>query len=347
MSLTTPRRATVLAAPVLALMLAACSNSGSTTDSKSNSAAGSVTGAVAGSESGSASGSASSSAAGTESSAAADSNTKKLTCPNGQIRFGVEPYEDPAKLTPAYQFLAAALEKKLDCPIKLQIVQSYAAEVLAMQNGQLEMAEFGPLGFVFAAERAKAEPLVSFGDAKGQLSSYTAGIWVPKDSPIKDLAGLKGKSLALSSVGSTSGDALPRYAISKAGLGPKDVKIDYAGGHPQTLLALVNGKVDAAEINSQQLATATAAGKFDAAKFRQMWKSEPIPNDPITVAGSMDPKFKAAVLDALLGLTPQEVEKVGALLDVDPAGPMVKVDRQTYQPLFDLAKVLGLTDKDV
>lgn len=269
------------------------------------------------------------------------------TCPNGEIRFGIEPYEDPGKLTPAYQVLTGALQRELNCPVKLQIVQDYSAEVLAMQNGKLELAQFGPLGYVFASSRAQAEPLVSFGDAKGQLTSYKAGIWVPKDSPIQSLTDLRGRSLALSEPGSTSGDALPRYALSKAGIDKADVKIDYAGGHPEAVLALINGKVDAAEINTQQLATATAAGTFDQSRYRQVWASDPIPNDPITVAGALDPAFKDAVRQALLRLTPQEIAQVGALLDVDPPGPMVAVEKATYQPLFDLAAELGLTPDDV
>ena len=34
----------------------------------------------------------------------------EVACPDGGIRFGVVPYEDPAKLTPAYEVLAGALE---------------------------------------------------------------------------------------------------------------------------------------------------------------------------------------------------------------------------------------------
>ena len=49
-------------------------------------------------------------------------------------------------------------------------------------------------------------------------------------------------------------------ALIDAGI-EKDVKAEYAGGHPEALLALVNGKVDAAEINSQTLASATAEGR--------------------------------------------------------------------------------------
>ncbi|SDT32292.1 phosphate/phosphite/phosphonate ABC transporter substrate-binding protein [Microlunatus soli] len=281
---------------------------------------------------------------GADATSAADGE-ESATCPNGQIRFGVEPFEDPAKLTPAFTVLGDALSKKLNCPVKVQIVENYSAEVLAMQNGQLEIGQFGPLGYVFASDRAKAEPLVSFGDGSGKLSTYKAGIWVPKDSPVKTVADLKGRSLALSSTGSTSGDALPRFALKQAGVAESAVKIDYAGGHPQSMLALVNGKVDAAEINTQQQATAAEAGTFDESKFRRIWTSEPIPNDPITVPGDLDPQLKKSIKNALTSLPKSDVAKVGAYLDVEP-GPLVPVTKQTYQPLFELAETLGLTEKD-
>ena len=269
------------------------------------------------------------------------------TCPDGQIRFGVEPFEDPARLTPAAEVLGDALSQSLNCPVEVQVTDDYSAEVLAMENGRLDIAIFGPLGYVFASRRAGAEPLASFGDAHGNLSSYTAGIWVPKNSDITAIDQLRGRSLALASVGSTSGDALPRKALVDAGIGQEEVRIDYAGGHPEALLALINGAVDAAEINSQQLASATAAGTFDPAGYRQVWTSEPIPNDPVTVRGDMDPAFKNAVRDALLNLDPAAVGEIGALLDVSPPGPLVAVEKSTYQPLFDLAAALGLTEDDV
>src|SRR5690606_6068699 len=181
------------------------------------------------------------------------------------------------------------------------ITEDYAAEVLAMENDSLEIAQFGPLGFVFASERAAATPLASFGDAEGQPTTYTGGIWMPKDSPVKTLEDLKGKTLALGSPGSTSGDALPMSAIIDAGL-EDDVTADYAGGHPEALLALVNGTVDAAQINSQTLATAEAEGTFDASQYRQVWESAEIPNDPIPVRGNMPQEFKDAVAEALLDL---------------------------------------------
>lgn len=278
-----------------------------------------------------------------EDTASAASGGDSVTCPDGKIRFGILPYEDPEALEPAYQVLGEAL---FDCPVEVTITEDYAAEVLAMENDQLEIAQFGPLGFVFANERADATALVSFGDAAGKPTTYTGGIWVPADSKIQTIDDLKGHTLALGSPGSTSGDALPSSALEEAGIAD-EVTSDYAGGHPEALLALVNGTVDAAQINSQTLATATAEGTFDQAKFRQIWKSEEIPNDPVTVRGNMPQEFQDAVKEALLSLDTADVEKVGAFLGVDPAGPLIEVDNSTYQPLFDLAKTMGLSEEDV
>jgi phosphonate transport system substrate-binding protein len=275
------------------------------------------------------------------------SGTASATCPNGEIKFGIEPYEDPAKLKPAYDVLASALSTKLDCPVSVQVVEDYAAEVLAMRNGKLDLGQFGPLGYVFADAKAGAEPLVSFGTAEKQLSTYTAGIWVPKDSPIQAIGDLKGKSLALGGVGSTSGDVLPRFSLREAGIADADLKMDYTGGHPEALLALTNGKVDAAQINSQTLATAVAAGTFKQDDYRQVWASSPIPNDPITVRGDADPAFKKAVKDAFLSLDPADIAKVGEFLDVTPPGPLLEVTKDNYTPLFDLAHTMGLTEKDL
>jgi phosphonate transport system substrate-binding protein len=268
-------------------------------------------------------------------------------CSDGPIRFGIEPYEDPAKLEPAYRVLADAMEQELGCEVEVQVVEDYSAEVLAMANNRLDVGQFGPIGFVFASSKAGAEPVASFGTADGQLSSYTAGIWVAKDSDIQSIEDLRSKDVALGGVGSTSGDVLPRYGLKKAGVAESELHISYAGGHPEALLALTNGTVDAAQINSQTVASATAAGTFKAEDFRQVWTSEAIPNDPITIRGSADPALKNAVRDALLNLPADAIAEVGAFLDVTPPGPLLAVTKETYQPLFDLAATMGLTEEDL
>ncbi|MBG6096351.1 phosphate/phosphite/phosphonate ABC transporter substrate-binding protein [Nocardioides luteus] len=270
-------------------------------------------------------------------------------CPDGTLTMGVEPFEDPKNLIPVYETLGKALGEELGCEVEVQISDTYVAEILAMQNGKLDIGQFGPLGYVFAQKQAGATPLASFAGEDGKVSSYTGGIWVPNDSPIETVEDLKGSTLALSESGSTSGDAVPRKALIDAGI-EKDVKAEYAGGHTEALLALVNGKVDAAEINSQTLASATAEGQFDESAFRQIWESEPILNDPIAAGPNMTPEVSEAVQKALLNLPAESVAEIGEYLDfTPPAGKpaLVAVTDEDYQPVTDLAEALDLTTDDL
>jgi phosphonate transport system substrate-binding protein len=283
----------------------------------------------------------------------ADTTASHVACPNGTLTFGVEPYDNASVLIPAYQALSADLGKTLGCKVNLQITESYVAEILAMKNGKLDMGEFGPAGFVFASQQANAVPLASFADKNGQLSTYTAGIWVKKGSPITSLKQLAGHTLALAETGSTSGDWEPRYALIQAGV-QNQVKTEYAGGHPQSLEALLHGKVDAAEINSQTEASAMASHTFNPSQYTEIWKSPAIPNDPITASATLSPAARAAITKALLDLKPSDFTAgktsiADELAFTPPASGhvMIPVTKANYSQLFSLAKALNLSSSNL
>ena len=266
----------------------------------------------------------------------------KNVCPNGKVRFGVEPYDSGPQFTGAYQALTKALQTNLNCPVQLIVTNNYTAEVEAMRAGKLDVGEFGPLGYIFAHKLAKAQPVAVFGTAERKPVTYTAALWVPDASPIQHVADLKGHTVAFSDPASTSGNLFPRYAIIKAGLNPDtDVTIQFAGSHSASLLALTNGKVDCAEVNSQQQATASAAGQFDTTKFRTIWRSKPIPNDPITVRGDLPKAFRTAFTKALLKLKPAQLKLVDTELGVD-SGPMIPGTDAMFNPVRAVVAAEGL-----
>jgi phosphonate transport system substrate-binding protein len=282
----------------------------------------------------------------------APSTTAAAACPHSPVRFAVEPYDAGPALEAAYKSLAADLQTKLGCPVQLIISDSYVAEIEAMRANNLEVGEFGPLGYVLAHSIAGAQPVAAFGDTSGKPDTYTAGIWVPKKSPITSLSQLKGKTLALSSTTSTSGGLYPISALIKAGFkctptGCDGVNTKFAGSHTATLLALTHGAVDAAEVNSQQQASATAAHQFNAADYREIWKSTPIINDPITVRGNLPSAFQAQVKQALLSLSAAQTSTVDKELGTASNGPMVSADDALYNQVRNVANAVHLTTKDL
>ncbi len=55
-----------------------------------------------------------------------------VTCPANPIVFAVEPYDNPGPLEKEYTSLASDLQQKLGCTVKLDVPDSYVAEIEAM-----------------------------------------------------------------------------------------------------------------------------------------------------------------------------------------------------------------------
>ena len=296
--------------------------------------------------------SAAAAAAGSSTTASSSAAAASTSCPHNPVRFAVEPYDTGPALEKAYGSLATDLGQDLGCKVQLIISNSYVAEIEAMRGGNLEMGEFGPLGYILAHKIAGAQPLAAFGDKSGKPDVYTAGIWVKKSSPITSLKQLSGKKVGLSSTTSTSGGLYPISALVNAGYkctvnACQGLHVIFTGGHPESLLALTHGTVDAAEVNSQQQASATAAHQFKASDYREIWKSNPIINDPITVDGSLPAAFQQKVKQALLGLTAAQTATVDTELGTASNGPMVAANDALYNQVRAVANAVHLTTADL
>jgi len=266
-------------------------------------------------------------------------------CPaGGTVRFGVEPYDTAARLVPIYEKIGKMIGDKVGCKVEVFVATGYNAEIEAMRNGKLELGEFGPLGYVLAHQVAKAEAVAAFGSADGKTVTYWASLVTYPTSGIKTVADIRGHSFAFSDAASTSGHLFPAYGLRKAGLDPdKDIKAIYAGSHTASFEAIYNHKVDAGELNSEQLESAKQRGHYNDGDLVFLWKSDPIPTDPFAVRGDMPDAFKKKLADAVQHLD---------LMSLDPADRKILVGAgitqlvpqtdQAYDLIRDLVKTLNI-----
>lgn len=265
-------------------------------------------------------------------------------CPNdGVVRFGVEPFDTSAKLVPIYDHIAKILGEKIGCDVKVFVATNYNAEIEAMRSGKLEIGEFGPLGYVLAHQVAKAEAVAAFAGKDGKPDHYWASLVTFPGSGIKTVQDLKGHTFAFSDPASTSGHLFPAYGMRKAGVDPdKDIKAIYAGSHTASFEALYNHKVDAGELNSEQVQSATQRGHYKDGDVVFLWKSDPIPTDPISVRGDLNPAFKQRLTEALqtldLSSLPETDRKIMGL----GGGHFVPQTDAAYNPIRDLVQTLHI-----
>jgi phosphonate transport system substrate-binding protein len=265
-------------------------------------------------------------------------------CPNGgTIRFGVEPYDTAPKLAPIYEHIGKLIGDKLGCEVQVFVTTNYNAEIEAMRSGKLEIGEFGPLGYVLAHQVAKAEAVATLADKNGKPATYWASIVTFPQSGLKSLQDLRGHSFAFSDPASTSGHLFPAYALRKAGLDPNsDVKGVYAGSHTASFEALRNHKVDAGELNSQQIESAAQRGAYKDGDVVFLWKSEPIPIDPIAVRGDLPAGFKQKLTDALQNLDLSSLSQADLKIVGAAGAKLVPQSDHAYDNIRDLVTTLNI-----
>jgi phosphonate transport system substrate-binding protein len=266
-------------------------------------------------------------------------------CPSGgTVRFGVEPYDTAARLVPIYEKIGKMIGDKVGCNVEVFVATGYNAEIEAMRNGKLELAEFGPLGYVLAHRVAKAEAVGAFGGVDNKPVSYWASIVTYPSSGIKTVAEIRGHTFAFSDAASTSGHLFPAYGLRKAGLDPdKDIKAIYAGSHTASFEAIYNHKVDAGELNSEQVESATQRGHYKDGDFVFLWKSDPIPTDPFAVRGDLPEGLKKRLADAVQHLDLMSLDAADRKILVG-AGitQIVPQTDQAYDLIRDLVKTLNI-----
>ncbi len=118
------------------------------------------------------------------------------------------------------------------------------------------------------------------------------------------------------------------------------MKAVYAGSHTASFEALRNGKVDAGELNSQMVDSATTAGEYKPGDYVVLWKSDPIPTDPITVRADLPQAFKDRVRAAFMAIDLSKLDDHGMLKGF--GYHFVSADDTLYVPIRDLVSTMHI-----
>lgn len=239
-----------------------------------------------------------------------------------------------------YVNLIKIIEKLAEIKITPIRVTDYNAAVEAMRAGRAQIAWYGGKTYIKAAEIADAEAFAA-GVRKGDKdASYFAYFVVPADSSLKTLKDVKGKTLALNHIGSTSGDLIPQVELVKAGLSVKNKddfqKVFYAGSHDACLLAAINKHVDVCGMSSRNFDARLADNTFKREQVRIIHRSNPVPPPPLAYSKKLPLEIRKRIKKATL-----EAHKHGRIGGY--GGEMshyVEVTDSDYDPLRDVDRLL-------
>ena len=203
-----------------------------------------------------------------------------------------------------YDSLLAIVTKLTGYDIKTIKVTDFNAAVEAMRAGRAQIGWYGGESYLKAAELGEAEAFAA-GIRKGDKdASYFTYFVVPADSPIRQFTDVRGQTLALNDIGSTSGDLIPQFELRKIGLSTKRKgdfrQVFYAGSHDACLLAVINHHADVCGMSSRNFDARLADRTFKLEQVRIIHRSDPVPPPPLAYSKKLPAEVRANIKKAVL-----------------------------------------------
>lgn len=174
-----------------------------------------------------------------------------------------------------------------------------------------------------------------------QMPAIQGQIVVPADSPITDLAQLKGEGVAFPGAEAFIAYKVPYAQLLNRGI---DIKVVFGGNQNGALAQLFAGRVKAVGGNSQLI---EGYAKRENKKFRVLWSSEPFHDLALMVSGKVPEKDATAVAQAFLDMHKdpkgrdilhQTSQKVGLPIDAYFI-PASTADYAAYRRFYQTAPV--------
>lgn len=252
------------------------------------------------------------------------------------LRFAITDVKGLEELQADYDDLRVALADALESEVEFFPVENYTAATVALKQGEVDLALAGPSEYVVITSRTNAAPVVAI-----TRLDYHSVIAVPQGSVVKSVADLRGKAIAMSDIGSTSGHLGPTKILIDAGLDPKtDVEIQMLGDDG-SVAAMKQGTVDA-----------WGGSGTDYRDFLQdpensfpiLIEGPPLPSDVFIMSSSLDPALVDVMRERLLASQASVAESLAIHHSKYEGSQLIPATDEAYNSIRDVYRAIGQGD---
>jgi phosphonate transport system substrate-binding protein len=222
------------------------------------------------------------------------------------IRLAVTDVEGLENLQREFGAFRDVLSKNSGIDVDFLPVPNRTAAVEAMRSKKVDFVLTGPAEYVVFRTRTNAVPIIGF-----SRPDYFTDIIVLADSKVQSVSDLKGKKVALGSVGSTSKHLAPMQVLRDYGLDPlTDIQVV----HTSIKLgweALKRGDVAAmGTTNDKFMKMREKDNDLEPGAFRVIARSRDLPNDVLLVHPDIDQKIVENIRQSFLDHSEELVKAI-------------------------------------
>jgi phosphonate transport system substrate-binding protein len=239
--------------------------------------------------------------------------------------------------------VAAMLHEKTGIYFETNVATEYAGVIQALSADppKVHISSLATFAYILAADRGVAEAAlvsVRFGSP-----TYNGQFIANRDSGIRAIADLKGRTFARPDPLSTSGWVIPMLTMRAAGLNPeKDLaEIIDAGSHDSVVAAVYAGDVEAGStyVDARNLLVADRPDVMEKVVVFQV--TSEIPNDGVQFSPIVPTEMRAKIVRALIEIAGTEEGKEALSTAYQWEG-LEEHDDTFYDPFRQVLQASGL-----
>jgi phosphonate transport system substrate-binding protein len=256
------------------------------------------------------------------------------------LTMGVFPRRNAAETTRMFTPMAEYLGEQLGRKVNLVTSRDFDSFWRGVMERRYDVVHYNQYHYIRSAQTYQViTHIEEFGK-----STIAGAVYVRKDSGIKDLAHLRGRTVLFGG----GEDAMisyitNRYLMQQAGLKKDDFKSLFAVNPPNSILALHHRQADAAGAGDGVLELPVVKNAVNTGELTALAVSAPLLQLPMAVKRDMPDKLRAAIQSALLNLKDSEAGKQ-ALKSANLTG-MGKAEDKDYEPHRKIVRaVMGSAD---
>lgn len=161
------------------------------------------------------------------------------------LTLGFMPYLNAEHLLEKYQPLADYLSRQLQREVRITVAKDYEEHIRLTGEDRLDIAFLGGMPYVAITQQYGPKPLLARYEFSGE-PNFRSVVFVSRNSPLRSLAELEGKRIALGSARSTLSSQVPIYMLRKAGIRLDQLAAhEHLRNHENVLYGVALGDFDA------------------------------------------------------------------------------------------------------
>jgi len=259
-----------------------------------------------------------------------------------QIVIGLIPEQNIFRQFDRYQPVADYLSSEGGLNIRLKVLPQYGNIIDNFVSLRVDGAFFG--SFIYAVAHAKlGVDVLARPEAVDGISTYCGLIFVRKDSGIKSVRDMKGKSFAFVDKGTMAGYLLPVAYFHKMGI--KDYRnylkeVYYTGTHEDAIYDVLNRKADIGAAKNTVFERLVADDSRIKNDLMVLERSPDVPENALAVRKDLDDAIKEKLKQGLLNMH-KTVEGQRVLKEFG-ARRFIETKDEDYEPVYKLAREINI-----